>query len=110
MPNSEEEWKTVATAFQDKWNFPHCVGAIDGKHIPIVAPPNSGSVYFNYKDFYSIILLAVVDAHYRFIWYNVGSNGRQNDAGIFETSKLSAILSQNAINLPAPSKVIIRSV
>jgi len=45
----KEKWKTIAQGFQQNWQFPHCVGAVDGKHFEIPAPPNSGSVYRNYK-------------------------------------------------------------
>ncbi len=40
--------------------MPYCFGALDGKHIRIRKPKNSGKMYFNYTQFYSIVLIAVV--------------------------------------------------
>jgi hypothetical protein len=48
-PNSEEEWYHVAQEFNEKRNFPNCLGSLDGKHINIQAPANSGSMFYNYK-------------------------------------------------------------
>ena len=55
-PKNSEEWKRINTRFETAWNFPHCVGATDGKHIMVQAPSNSGSEYYNYKGTHSIIL------------------------------------------------------
>lgn len=75
----ETDWKRHATNFFNKWNFPNCIGAIDGKHIRIQCPPNS--MYFNYKGFFSVVSLAIVDADYKYIAVDVGSYGRESDGG-----------------------------
>ncbi|CAB3221184.1 unnamed protein product [Arctia plantaginis] len=67
MPTTQSEWKDNAKMFEDKWNFDHCVGAIDGKHISIEKPPESGSSFYNYKGFFSIVLFGVVNANYEFM-------------------------------------------
>ncbi|PNF40094.1 hypothetical protein B7P43_G10715, partial [Cryptotermes secundus] len=68
MPSpTEEQLPIIANTYLSTWNFPNCVGSIDGKHIRIRAPKNSGSTFFNYKEFYSIVMLAVVDAECKFV-------------------------------------------
>lgn len=65
------------------WNIPNCVGSIDGKHVRIKAPKNSGSMFFNYMDYFSI-----VDANCKFIAIDVGSYGKEGDNGIFQKSEM----------------------
>ncbi|XP_052901547.1 putative nuclease HARBI1 [Anopheles moucheti] len=71
MPSNTQQWREVSKKFEDRWNFPHAIGAIDGKHVRIRAPSHSGSEYYNYKNFFSIVLLAVVDADYNFLHADV---------------------------------------
>ena len=66
------------------WQFPHCIGAIDGKHIALFSPVNSGSTYFNYKGFLSIVLLALVDADYKLTYVDIGCQGPISDGRIFK--------------------------
>ncbi|XP_058122821.1 uncharacterized protein LOC131293771 [Anopheles ziemanni] len=70
--------KQVSQMFYERFGFPNCVGAIDGKHIRIKCPNNSGSNFFNYKKFFSIHLQAVADADRRFIFVDVGDYGRRS--------------------------------
>jgi len=33
VPSTQEEWKVIADEFLMKWNYPNCIGALDGKHV-----------------------------------------------------------------------------
>ena len=105
VPSTEEEWINIAAQLNDLWNFPNCNGAMDGKHIQMRRPINSGSYYFNYKGFFSIVLLGLVDADYKFIYIDVGCNGRISDGGVYRNSSLSQALSENRLNVPAAQTV-----
>ena len=106
-PTSEAEWKEVARTFEQYWNFPNCVGAIDGKHVIIQCPPRGGSMYFNYKKFHSIVLMAVVNALYQFIMVDIGDYGRLRDGSVFGSSNLGIEITnnENPLNLPEPRNV-----
>ena len=88
-PENKEDWSQISQQFEEEWNFPHCLGAVDGKHVAIECPHNAGSTYLNYKSFHSVVLMAVCDAKYRFTYVDIGSYGRDNDAANFAQSYLS---------------------
>uniref|UniRef100_A0A6P7GYA1 Nuclease HARBI1 n=1 Tax=Diabrotica virgifera virgifera TaxID=50390 RepID=A0A6P7GYA1_DIAVI len=90
VPSSKEEWQKISSEFKEKWHFPHAIGALDGKHVAIRAPANEGSYYYNYKGFHSLVLLALVDANYKFIYVDCGGNGRISDGGVYRNSSLYA--------------------
>ncbi|XP_064466875.1 uncharacterized protein LOC135378005 [Ornithodoros turicata] len=48
-PPTTIEWQEIAAGFMERWQFPNCLGAVDGKHVKITAPKRSGTTYFNYK-------------------------------------------------------------
>lgn len=100
-PVEEDDWKEVAQLFQDRWNVPHACGALDGKHVRLRCPANSGSEYHNYKGFFSVVLMALVDADYKFIWADVGATGHESDAQIFNGSELFQAIRDGTLNMPA---------
>lgn len=93
MPDNEQQWLEVENGFND--NFPHAVGAMDGKHIVVQFPVNSGSQYFNYKKTFSLVLLALVDSN-----YNI--QGRISDGGVLKNSTLWGKIASNRLHLPKP--------
>lgn len=93
MPKPKKEnWKKISAEYREIWNFPNCIGSLDGKHINIQCPIKGGSAYFNFKWVNSIVLLALVNAHYRFITVYVGSYGRNFDGNVFAKSALGKAL------------------
>lgn len=94
------DFKSIANDFWTKWQFPNCIGCIDGKHIRIKRPPKSGSMYYCYKNFFSIGLLALTDANYKFIMVEVGSYGKDSDSGVFANSLLHHGIDGGKIVLP----------
>jgi len=99
-PRTPEQWRTIADEFHQRWNVPHACGALDGKHIYIRKPANSGSVYYNYKGYFSIVLMALVDAQYRFVWVDIGGDGSMSDAQIYNSSELCDLLNTGDLCLP----------
>ena len=95
-----EIFQEIAKDFNILWNFPNCVGSIDAKHIRIHCPPNSANQYFNYKQYHSIVLQAVVDANLKFVTVDVGATGKQSDGGIFRYSALYRSLETRSLKLP----------
>lgn len=69
------DWQVISEEFSTHWNLPNCIGALDGKHVRIKRPAKSGSLCFNYKSFFSTVLMGLADGHQRFIWVNVGDYG-----------------------------------
>ena len=99
------DWKTIAQTFHQRWNFPNCVGAIDGKHVVIQSPFKSGSLFRNYKKTFSIVLLAVVDANYIFRVVDVGGYGKSNDAATLYHSAFGEALRDGNLDLPPDAPI-----
>lgn len=73
---------------------------MDGKHVMFNAPSSEGSTYFNYKGSHSLVLLGLVDANCKFLYVDVGRNGRLSDGGVFKNSSLYKAINHNKLNFP----------
>ncbi|XP_030748951.1 protein ALP1-like [Sitophilus oryzae] len=93
-------WLQSVEDFLVLWGFPNCLGSIDGKHIKLKCPRRSGSAYFCYKNYFSIVLLAIVDPHYKFMVVDIGNYGRHSDSAIFENSAFYQQYIDNKTILP----------
>ncbi|XP_050724594.1 uncharacterized protein LOC127002554 [Eriocheir sinensis] len=104
-PTTPEEWNEVAPQFSTRWNYHNCGGALDDKHVGIRKPDNAGSQYFNYKKFHSVILLALADAQYRFLYVDVGAEGGAGDAGTWSRCNLLIAIEKSRIGFPRGNKL-----
>ena len=94
----EKHWPTTEAEFLEKmiemesmWQFPCCLGAVDGCHIPIrcySGGKEANKEYHNFKNFYSVVLIGLVDAKCRFIWASCGFPGNSHDSIIFQAMDL----------------------
>lgn len=94
------DWERIAKEFELRANFLNCLGALDGKHIRIMKPECTWSQFYNYKNFFSIVLLGLVDANYCFIAIDIGSYGRSSDSNIFKRSVFYKKLTSQILHLP----------
>ncbi|XP_047132643.1 uncharacterized protein LOC124811312 [Hydra vulgaris] len=92
-------------AIWNKWNFPYCLGAIDGKHVVMQAPACSGSSFYNYKKTHSIVLLAVCNAKHQFSLLDIGNSGRQSDGSVYANSQLGYAIENDLLDIPQACKV-----
>ena len=106
FPKNKQAFREKMLDMEQMWQFPCCWSAVDGCHIPIKCPPGgleSSKEYHNFKNFYSIVLMGVVDAKYRFIWASCGYPGNSHDSIIMQSTTLWQEISQGKI-LPGIAK------
>ena len=70
-------------------------------NIRIHCPKQSGTFFYNYKGLFSFVLLAICDARYYFILFDVGQYGSNNDAGVLANSSIGKKIEAGEINIPS---------
>ncbi|XP_069614724.1 POU domain, class 6, transcription factor 1 isoform X1 [Ranitomeya imitator] len=99
---TEDMWMAIADKFWTVCDFPNCLGAVNGKHIRIIKPARTGSEFFNYKKYFSVVLMAIADADCRFIAVDIGAFGRGNDSQTFKNSDMGRHVYGKNFNFPQP--------
>ena len=104
-PTTPDEWKELERECRIRWNVPHALRALDGKHVAMKKPKNAGALYHNYKGFFSIVMLALVDGQYKFRWVDAGTAGSCSDAQIFNACQLKRGIEDGRIGFPGPAPI-----
>lgn len=102
---TEDFWRQTAEGFKTRAYFPHCIGAVDCKHIRMIKPEHSGSLFYNYKSYFSIVLLAIADSNYKLLYVDVGSMGKDADPTIFDCSSFGKAFYDGSLNIPSTEKI-----
>ena len=105
FPLTIQEIRNKMDEFEESYGIPQIMGAIDGCHIEINAPPDNHEDYFNRKQHYSVNLQGIVDSNLKFIHVTVGYPGSIHDArvlrlsGLYELAENEQILSGPTCNI-----------
>ncbi|XP_063634897.1 putative nuclease HARBI1, partial [Cydia splendana] len=102
---TSEDFRKISQEFYLRTNFPNLIGVVDGKHIEITKPNQSGSLFYNYKNYFSLILMAICDANYSFICIEVGAYGGSTDSNVFKNTSFNRQLESGQIELPQPERL-----
>ncbi|XP_038050624.1 protein ANTAGONIST OF LIKE HETEROCHROMATIN PROTEIN 1-like [Patiria miniata] len=108
FPEDEAQFKEKMLDMEEHWQFPCCWAAVDGCHIPIKCPAGGLEAckeYHNFKNFYSIVLMGLVDAKYRFIWASCGFPGNSHDSIILQSTDLWEKLQEGQV-IPPYAKTV----
>nr|CAI5829777.1 unnamed protein product [Callosobruchus analis] len=103
--STKQKWEDIASCSEKSANFPNCFSAVDGKHIRIKCPKKTGSTFFNYKSYFSIVLQGIADANNKFIAVEVGAYDRQSDGRTFSDSNIYQRLEAKTLNIPGNENI-----
>jgi hypothetical protein len=74
-------------------------------NIRIKCFPKSGSLYFNYKGYISVVLLACADADALFTTVHVGDFGKNSDGSVIGASTLGQMLEKEGLHISFPTSL-----
>ena len=102
---TNDDWVSIAKDFEETWNLPNVIGALDGKHIRITCAPKTETQYHNYKDFFSLQFLDMRATRYCFTMFDISQYGSNNDTGVLKSSLYGKRFESGTMNISAPRSV-----
>ena len=97
IPSTKNEWLRIAT--EELWQFLNCIRAFGGKEIALFHPLLGGWNYYNYKRFHSIVLTTLVDANYKFLYVDIGCQGRLNNGAVYQNCSFYKSLTTDQLKI-----------
>ncbi|CAH1958282.1 unnamed protein product [Acanthoscelides obtectus] len=88
FPTSSEDLHNAKNKWQEKFNFPSAIGAIDCTHIPILKPFIHADEYVNRKIFASINVQATCNSNEEFTSVDISWPASVRDSRIWENSDI----------------------
>ena len=88
FPVTRDQVIAARSTFEELSVLPNIVGAIDGTHIQIKAPPDDAVDYFSRYHQHDIVVQAVADGKRRFLDFSAGYPGCMHDARVLRNSSL----------------------
>lgn len=95
-----DTWVRIAIDFEEKWNFPNCIGALIISTFKYSASKIRDQLFITIK--VNLVLLGVCDANLRFTYVSIGSAGRESNDGTFRNTDFGKHLADGTLPLPPP--------
>jgi hypothetical protein len=108
FPSNTDQVTAKIIDMEQLWQFPCAWATVGGCHLPIVCPAGGSQArkeYHNFKDFYSIVMMAIVDAKDRFVWVSIGFPGNSHDSVILQSMQLWTDITEKNI-IPSIGKKV----
>lgn len=88
FPVTNEEIIATRVTFEELTDLPNVIGAVDGTHIKIKTPVESGPDYFSRLQQHDVVVQAVADGEKRFLDVAAGFPGSMHDSQVLKNSSL----------------------
>lgn len=99
FPSTNIDVLTTQQTFESLTDLPNVVGAIDGTHIKIKTPTQSGPDYFSRLQQHDVVVQAVADGEKRFLVVAAGFPGSMHDSRVLRNSSLYRQITNNELLL-----------